>query len=460
MITTTTTTNSTLKHVYNSVSGYFRSTTPTPPSIQPIIINLPEKTNNAYFFSGDVAAFIESTREIKHYSYTDGKLKHTFKCEGNVTKMVFNNGSFFVKCGEEGPIQAWELSSGKPIQLPETWQKISNFIILTECFVLGKPETLENCPMSLIICDPETYQPKRKISTEYFKIHDMVYKAGFLFVTGIENNPINTEVSKNGFLMRYNKLDESSERCKSNFEYDSKTVMPNVLKITPSFIYNTKWTTVKSCVWDYNTLSTAFAKKSEKNSDEPTLIKVSDYTVVVADQKEIAIYDVVDEVHIEEPPSEYCTSKELSLEQTYGTKKLSKARKIECLKSDPIKSIHIFKISEEKVLAEGYTSGKVIIRNLKTLNKMMELIPPGDMSNACKLKVNNRNKLLVHYGKTYDGTLAIVWDLTQQKPVLNITREALKNKAYDSSQDVIYCNLGNIVVQSEDQVMFYENGFS
>lgn len=455
------TTGSILNQVYSKFSNYLTTAAPKADQSQPIqriTFEIPEQTKNVYFMNSfdSVAAFDEQTKEIYVYDYKKGQLLHVFKCLSNVLKIQCRVRDLFVHM-EGGLVQAWNVLSGKALKLKETWKKVDDLFFLKYYIVVVHPSDLKNSPLSLTLCDRD-YQPIKKISTEFFKIHGMASKINNLYVTGLESNPINTEIPQSGFLMAYQDPDKNEiKRYKLNFELDSKVVNSNVLHIHSGLIYNSKWASKTSCVWDYNTLSTVLAKKAEKNIDENTLVEVLGYTIVIVDRKEVAVYDVIGELETE-PPFFMSTRKELLLDQAYGTKQLSKVRTIECQKGDSIKCIHLFKISDEKVMAEGYESGKVVIRNLTTLNQMFEFLPPSNMKNVCLLKTNlYGDRLFVHYGApSMDGTLGIVWNTSQQKPSAYIVREALKNRDYDSTQDTIHYEYGDdLVLRSENQVINY-----
>ncbi len=457
----------TISYAYKAVAHYMwpssssSASSSHPEGVQPVITQLPAKTNNIHFWSGYnlMAAYLPESQEIKLYDCSNGTLKHTFKCDSHVTSMHDNYGVLFAHLGEEGPIQAWEIGSGNPVSLPSVWQKVSN-LFTVDYLILATPAPVDNGTLSLTLCDRHKFTPIKTLPTEFFKIHDATNKMSRLFITGIASNPACKEAPSNGFIRVYDDiLTDNVQEYQLNYPYDSSVVKPHNLKTSASFIYHDVWTPTHSVVWDLNTLAPVLARKAEKNADEATLTGVIDFTLVVVDRKEIAVYEAIGEVDTELPCFRMC-QKELSLEQSFGTKTLSKARTIACASGNQIKSLHLFKLSEEPVMAEGYENGKVIIRNLKTLNAMMEFTPPGNMKNVCTLKTNYYgDKLIVHYATpSQDGTLGIVWDTKQQKPLQYITRDALKNRAYDSSQDTISYKSyqEDLIIHSEDQVLFYK----
>lgn len=450
-----------LKGVYGAIataaSTYF-TTTLTTNATAPKSFNFPSTPDIVKMFSSSklIAAYFASSNEIQIYKYPEGKLEHTIKCPSGVSKMQLKRGKLFVQFDNDQQIMAWDLQNNAPIKLPDTWKRVTNLYFGRSFIAHSNLETEPNKTISLIISNSDTYEPIRTISTDYFKIFDIVEKSEKLFVTGIESNPCTNGV-QNGFLMMYEHVaskDKKPEVYKKNFDVDSNNTYSKVLKIKQSFIYNSKWQSTNNCVWDANTMDTVLARETVQGKNTPALTAILGYTIVTADQKEIAIYRVDGE--LDRPFGGQGRLKELYFEIHGKTRELGKAHIIPCQKSDPVTSIHLFKFIQETVLAEGYTSGKVIIRNLDTLSKIMEFSPPGNMKTVCGIKTYyDSDKLLVHFGNaSTDGTIAVMWDLTTQKPVLNITRDSKGN--YDSTQDIVKIEYpGTIVVVSGNEVKSY-----
>lgn len=440
--------------------------------VEPVITNLPDKgTKTLILDSFYIATYIESLKEIQVYNYVEGKLKYSIPCEHPVKKLHMDPGTqrFYAQFEGDTQVKAWNIYHGNPIEVPETWKKIDKFSIGRYFIFTSEPLAGENRPIRMNVFDVNELNLKHTISTEFFKIHDMVENTDRLFITGIDSNPNNKAIAKNGMLSVYTGLSNKDVTWyKKTYPYDSDVVPEDVLNVSQGFVYNNTSTTSLTTVWDANTYSGVLARKAVKDQDKPCFTSSLGYTIATSDSKQISIYRVDGEV-------EGCYSgalmnlKEIQIEQKDGTKLLGKARTIEITQDNPLTTLLLFNNGDYLVtpksmylLVEGYANGLVRVRKLDDLSIWREFHPLENMKNVISCQnYYSSGRLLVHYGTpSSDGTLALVWDLTTQTPVQAVTREALKDRPYDSSQDIVMPYYSsNLVVQSENQVLYYKDVF-
>ncbi len=448
------------------------TSTATSKEVAPIITNMSGKGSKTIILDEFyLATYIETAKEIHVYAYTEGKLTYSIPCDHPVKKLYSDSGSrrLYAQFEDNPQVKAWTDYNGNPIELPELWKRIDNLSIGRNFIFHSEPLTGENRPLKVSISDRSSLQLKHTISTEFFKIFDMVENQTRLFVTGIDSNPNNKMIPKNGMLMIYEGLlTNKIVWYKKTYPYDSNTTLNETLNVEQGFVYNSKATPSNINIWDANTYAPVLARKADKDQNQPTLTSLVGYQLAVADSKSIAIYRVDGECQ-DCDPGFFLDPKELPVSQTDGTKILSQPRILEISKDNPLTALCLFNNDDylgsnkaRYLMVEGYANGLVRIRKLEDLNVMMEFHPPKDMKNviACETYYTS-NRLLVHYGTpSSDGTLALVWDFSQHTPVQAITREALKDRHYDSSQDTVKVFYPNsVVVQSEDQILYYKRIF-
>lgn len=455
------------------------STAPATPSqqIKPVITTLPANGSKATILDyTTIAIFIEANKEIQVWDFQQSKLTFPFKCDYPVKKLYgFNR--LFAQFEGDPQVKAWELYAGKPEDLPETWKKV-DFLSFGRDFVCHSvPQEKENQPITLHVSSPYTLQLKHTISTEFFKIHSIVESARKIYMTGLDSNPKSHATPKSGFMIGLEGIGgKKIEWYKRTFTLDSTETPCDALKVEQGFIYNTKWTPALNYVWDEGAYAPVLARKAVKAADQATLTCVLGYTIAIADSKEIAIYKVVGEAGRGryDRPEFYQYMREEQITSVTGTKVVSPPKSIEIPQGNSLNCLHLFNTDDdpgtaegECLMVEGYANGLVKVRSLEDFRVKMEFQPPQDMKKVISCQTYfTSNKLLVHYGSpSSEGTLAIVWDLKEQKPFLLVTRDALKNRKYDSSQDLVklydssYADQGNLVVQSEDQILYYEGIF-
>lgn len=384
------------------------------------------------------------TGKVFIYNYETGELKFTFQCDNCIMNLKVNHDILFVQVYNAWKIRAWNWKTGKEVELPKQWNKIDQMSI-------GENFTAHNNfndsilplekqkPIDLYISDPETLKPKQIIKTNLFGIYDMAIKNNSLYVLGIDGNSSYSwdSVIHSGCIMKYeNPLDEEPISRKISISYDVNLLAYRTLKMDKGSLYNSKWYPSTNYVFDAESLTPLMSRKTEKSDKYScALTKVLNDTAVVFDDIGMEIYRKA---------------------QT----NFESVKKIEWGHNDPGTSIEIFKFLDETVITEGYKSGLVRIRDPETFKVKIEFTPPQNMSCVVQTKFHN-NKLLVHYSNpSLEGTLAILYDLLTQKPLLYITVDALKNSKDTTSNSNVHFVNNDIFVRCKNQVLIYSGVLS
>lgn len=426
--------------------------------ITPVVTLLPGIGTHACTTSSNrIALYVEALHEIQLYDFTSGALEKSFPCHHPVKNIYINNSHLIVHFKHDNSMQIWDCFRGLSVSVPDTWKKVSSIFFLYPYCIHVESEKLENRTLSLIISNSENYDYIQTIQTNAFKIHHLLIDRGILYVCGLSTNP-NSQSTQKGMLMAIEGLGKPNYKSyKQTFDYNA-SLTSDTLKIDQGFVYLPRHGHPVSCVWDSKTYSTVLAKEANGGS----FIANIGYTLVTADSKEIAIYNVE-----EEDDSMYaCTGmyvkKELFVKQTDQTKRLGEAKIIELSKNNPLTALHVFKQKHRGVpckwMAEGYQNGVVHIRNLENCAKIMEFQPLSNMGKVVSCTTYfDSNKVLVQYGSSSEeGCCAIVWDLIQQTPHLYIGCKALKNKEIND-EVVIKFLYGSIVLQYGNEIVYYKD---
>lgn len=390
-----------------------------------------------------VAINDEDAYQVVVCNYETGKLAHTFKCGNYIWDFNVKDDTLFVKLANAWHILAWDLKTGNPVNLPEDWKSVDKMYFGEKLIAhnnFGDPNASKvvNRPISIIISEPHTFKALNTIDTGFFNIFDMAIQDNKLWVLGIDENCTysrSRDYVNYASVIRYdNPLDPNCDKRKATFVYDVNRLATNVLKIEHGTLYNSTWFPSMNYLWDINTLSPMFETKSIKNNtNNSVLTQVMDDIAVIFDDKGM----------------QFLQKKE---------NQFLPVKSIEWEKNESGTSLELFKYENTSILAEGCNNGIVRLRDLQTYQVTCVLNPPENMESVAHTKYQN-NKLLTHYAQpSSEGTVAIIWDLHQQKELLKIKIEDLP-KDYNSYTDNFFIINEDLVVRCNDQVKVYKGVF-
>ncbi len=420
------------------------------PHTEPFIFDLPAKASGAYLIQDarEVVITFNDDSKIRGkalvYDYESGELKHTFECGNQIMDLKVHRDILFVQMYNAWGILAWNWKTGEKVDLPKTWNRIDR-MCFSEAFTAHDnfkdpiKSVDKQKPIELIISDSKTLQPINTLSTSLFSIYDTAIKGNSLYVLGVDENASfsNDSFLQSACVIKYdNPTDPNPQKRKISLAYDVNLLATKALKMQQGALFNNKWYPSTNYIWNAETLQPMLIRKTAGDKENAcALTQVSQDTAVVLDAKEMEIY--------KKEHNTFVSKKHIPWED-----------------KDPGTSLELFPFAGQEVIAEGYTSGLIRIRHAEDFNVLLELHPPENMSGVLHTAFH-QDYLLAHYlTPSKEGTLAILWDLNTQKPHLLITREALKNRDYQSYNDNIHIVNNDIFVRSENQVMIYKGVFS
>lgn len=440
------------RHLHHDIHGEWKKRVHTSSKIHNGSGNISEKTAEPFTFDlpgkGNGALIIEEKNWVATivndenfvgkaliYDLGTGKPVHEFKFNNNIMDIFRHGDILFVKPFNGWNIKAWNLTTGQPLELPETWKGVDHicfsdhYIVHNNYTNWSLVSTEAQQPIVLQISDPKTLKPIAAFKTGVFEIRDMVIDNDQLYLCGIDENSttVTDYESRSGCLTRYdNILDQNCDRHKVSFRYDYNGGYEHSLNVQKGTVFNSAWAPSVTTLWDAATLHPLLEKKVKGGA----MTAVLDNAAVIIDDAEMAI----------------CRKE---------GDRFSIVKTIEWDKKESANCIEIFNFFG-KFSAEGYPSGIVRVRNFENYGLHMELKPPRNMRDVLHTQFIN-DKLLVQYNNpSDDGTFAIVWDLKTQAPSLFITRDALKGKDYKSQEASIHIYGNDIVVRSEGEFMVYK----
>lgn len=422
------------------------------PSPEPIIVSLPGTSSGTLIISetNHAAIVINDTNlpfkgKVVVCNYETGNIDYTFELDRMIMNLKHHRDILFVQRYNGLKIQAWNLKIGKEVMLPSTWDRVDGLCVgemfLAHNNFVNQTRSIDQYkPITLIISDPKTLACVNTIQTSFSSfIYGMTIQEDNLFVYGPEENS-SYDKDYNGSwsaLACYQRPFENIPKIrKATYFDDGNGIIPDSLKTCDATVYKTRSFTSVNTFWDTDTLNEVMTEKTEKHKDDSVLSAIlEDWAVVFTP-----------------------TGMEIKLKKD---NQFTTVKSIEWNENDSGSCLELFRFNNAIIAVEGYSSGIVRIRNVDTANVIMEFSPPESMQNVKCTQVHN-NKLLVQYIKPSkeEGTLAIVWNLDQQKPDLFIRREALKGKDYDASLDEMHIIGDDIFVTSQDQALIYKNVFN